>query len=94
MDSDIEELLDQLATDGVRDVRGKPDPYRRGQFLAGWRNLSERQRQYRPRTLRQLTWHNLGWRLAREHHDPAGIDKREVYDLYEIAESIWWQRNP
>lgn len=91
---DIEGLLDQLATEGVRDVRGNPDPNRRGQFLSGWRDNSERSRHCGAQVLRQLTWHNLGWRLARIHHDPAGIDKREVYDLYELAEAIWWQDHP
>jgi hypothetical protein len=67
---------------------------RGGQFLAGWHDCSERDRIYGPRVLRRLTWHNLGWRLARHHHDPAGVDDREVRDYFEMAEEIWWQQHP
>ena len=91
---DIEQLLDQLTADGVTDIRGNPDNRRRGQFLAGWRDYSERERRYAPRTLQQLTWRNLGWRIAREHHDPAGVDDLEIRDHYDIAEALWWHRHP
>ena len=91
---DVAQLLEGLAADGVTDVRANPDDYRWRQFLAGWRDFSERERHYVPRVLRQLTWRNLGWRLAREHHDPAGIDRLEVRDHYELAESIWWEQHP
>lgn len=94
MDRDeIKNLLDQLGADGVTDVRANPDDYRWRQFLTGWRDYSERDRHYVPQVLRRLTWRNLGWRLAREHHDPAGLDKLEIRDHYEIAEAIWWQRH-
>ena len=90
----IENLLDQLEEDGVNDVRGNPNGRRRGQFLVGWRDYSERDRHYVRSVLRRLTWRNLGWRLASLHHDPAGVDVLEIRDYYDIAEQIWWQRHP
>lgn len=91
---EIENLLDQLDADGVTDVRASPDGRRRAQFLAGWRDYSERDRHYVPSVLQRLTWRNLGWRLARLHHDPASVDVLEVRDYHDIAEQIWWQRHP
>lgn len=88
----ISDLLERLDEDGVVDVRADPDTNRRGQFLAGWHDHSERNRTYVDRTLQQLTWHNLGWRLARQHHDAAGIDDDEVRDLFAAAEGLWWKR--
>lgn len=88
---DIAYLLDQLHADGVTDVRSNPEERRRGQFLAGWRDFAERDRQYASRTLQRLTWRNLGWRLARQHHDPAGVDVLEVRDFFEMAAEVWWQ---
>jgi endonuclease/exonuclease/phosphatase family metal-dependent hydrolase len=52
-------------TPGTRDVRDEPDPARRSQFRAGWRSHSVRGRTYSARALRQLTWNNLGYRVAR-----------------------------
>lgn len=88
----ISNLLEQLDDEGVVDVRGNPDTNRRGQFLAGWHDHSERNQTYRTGILQQLTWHNLGWRLARLHHDPAGLDDEDIRDLFSVAEDLWWQR--
>lgn len=88
----IGDLLDRLERDGIVDVRADPDTNRRGQFLAGWHDHSERQQTYVARTLQKLTWHNLGWRLALLHHDPAGIDNDEIRDLFSAAEGLWWTR--
>ena len=87
-------LLDRLASEGVQDVRKNPDSNRRGQFLAGWHDHSEREQVYGRRVLQDLTWHNLGWRLARLHHDPAGIDDDEIRDTFARAEEVWWERHP
>lgn len=87
----IGNLLEELEDEGVVDVRGNPDTNRRGQFLAGWHDHSKRNQIYVERTLQQLTWHNLGWRLARDHVDAAGIDD-EVRDLFAAAEDLWWKR--
>jgi hypothetical protein len=88
----ISKLLEQLDEEGVVDVRRNPDTNRRGHFLAGWHDHSERNQIYVERTLQQLTWHNLGWRLARTHVDAAGIDDDEVRDLFAAAEDLWWKR--
>ena len=88
----ISNLLEQLHDAGVVDVRGNPDTNRRGQFLAGWHDHSERNEIYVERTLQQLTWHNLGWRLAQTHVDAAGIDDDEVRNLFAVAEDLWWRR--
>ena len=90
----ISTLLDRLASEGVQDVRKNPDSNRRGQFLAGWHDHSERERVYGSSTLQDLTWHNLGWRLARLHDDPAGIDDDEIRDVFARAEEVWWERHP
>ena len=88
----ITDLLDRLEADGIIDGRAAPDTNRRGQFLAGWHDHSERGQTYTARTLQTLTWHNLGWRLARQHPDPAGLDNDEIRDLFDAAESLWYRR--
>lgn len=88
----LSQFLSKLEDDGIVDARANPDTNRRGQFLAGWHDHSERGRTYVDRTLQQVTWHNLGWRLAREHHDPAGIDDDEIRDHFDLAEGLWVQR--
>ena len=87
----INDLLDRLEADGIVDIRANPDTNRRGQFLAGWHDHSERNQTYGARVLQKLTWHNLGWRLAQLHDDPAGLDDDEIRDLFTAAEDLWWQ---
>jgi endonuclease/exonuclease/phosphatase family metal-dependent hydrolase len=50
---------------GTRDIRDEPDGPRRGQFRVGWRNHALRRRTYSAQSLNQLTWNNLGYRIAR-----------------------------
>ena len=49
-----------------RDRRHPPDSHRHGQFVVGWKDATvRRQRQgYTERTLRSLTWRNLGFRFG------------------------------
>ena len=49
-----------------RDRRRPPDSHRHGQFVVGWKDATvRRQRQgYTERTLRSLTWRNLGFRFG------------------------------
>jgi endonuclease/exonuclease/phosphatase family metal-dependent hydrolase len=87
--ADEDELLETIrlvlanVTPGTRDVRDQPDPRRRGQFRAGWRTYSVRGRTYTPSALRQLTWNNLGYRIARAVGS-AGAD-RVLEDAYLAA---------
>jgi endonuclease/exonuclease/phosphatase family metal-dependent hydrolase len=67
-DSSIAETIRTVLADvapGTRDVRDEPDGARRGQFRAGWRNHALRRRAYSEQALSQLTWNNLGFRIAR-----------------------------
>lgn len=74
----IEGLSDVLAQlDYEHDARRLPDELRRRQFHVGWRDAVQRDETYTGRTLRGLTWRNLGYRLGRHFGDltPREIDQ-------------------
>lgn len=61
------EILRCLATVSYdRDRRREPNAHRRGQFVVGWNEASVRMQGqgYKARTLRSLTWRNLGFRCG------------------------------
>lgn len=47
------------------DDRSPGDENRRSRFLGGWRDASERDRQYDTKPLQSLTWQNLGYRMGK-----------------------------
>jgi 5-methylcytosine-specific restriction protein A len=75
----VERLLASFSYE--RDDREPADPRRRGQFQAGW----NADRQYTDKTLRVLTWRNLGFRFGREL---GALPLDEVIRIYEIAASF------
>jgi hypothetical protein len=77
-------VLDEIR-DHVEDVRASPDDRRQARFKARWRDYSERDRTYTDRTLRMLTWNNLGYRLARAEDSQSGTRPEDLDDIYEIA---------
>ena len=76
---DVEQIILELEPDG--DIRELPDNHRRRTFLAGWRDATERGRNYQATVLKELTWMNLGWRLGKKY-GPRSRD--EITTLYEI----------
>lgn len=81
----VRALLDELDHAGVRDGRGHPSPGRRRQFTSGWNDRLHRDRHYHPRTLRVLTWRNLGYRLAGLYTAAHGEQPARRDDLYDVA---------
>lgn len=61
-----------------QDVRNKPDHLRRGQFKAGWEDVTLRGKIYVDSTLKRLTWHNLGYRFGKE------LGYRSAQEVYEV----------
>jgi 5-methylcytosine-specific restriction protein A len=61
--AEVARIFEQLPA--VRDDRYPPDGLRRGQFRAGWEDVTVRGKEYRPGTLQRLTWHNLGYRFGK-----------------------------
>lgn len=72
---DCERLLSEFEYD--KDVRRAPDNLRNGQFRAGWKRntLSDEK-------LKQLTWHNLGYRVGRLLGHKSEDEMNEVYKQF------------
>src|SRR4051812_28777878 len=62
------------------DDRNSPDRSRRGQFKAGWNDATIRGRTYRDKTMKHLTWHNLGYRVGKKI---GAKDEAEIYEYYD-----------
>ena len=62
-----------------RDVRSPPDEYRWRSFWSGW-NRSVAGREYEPETSNELTWDNLGYRLARIFDETSDDLAKEMFD--------------
>lgn len=92
MKSEIERRFSRFRFE--RDVREPPDPRRRGQFLAGWRDAADRGRKYRVGVLRLLTWRNLGYRFGEAMGQRSRDERERVYsDLDEHFETRWVARS-
>ena len=76
---DVEQIVLDLERDS--DIREWPDNHRRGTFLAGWRDATERDKNYRPEVLEELTWQNLGWRLGKKY---GARSRDEIVTFYEV----------
>lgn len=77
--ADVEQFLASLRYE--RDCREPPDLRRRGQFQAGW----NAKRVYQEKTLRDLTWHNMGFRFGQHF---GSRPEHEIISVYEIVTSF------
>lgn len=62
------------------DVRKPPDSYRRERFKSGWEDAAVRKKNYAEKTLKRLTWQNLGYRLGKRFGEKV---PDEIYRVYE-----------
>lgn len=71
-----------------RDKRRPPNERRRGQFSAGWKDVTNRGEVYTDGTLERLTWRNLGYRLGQHFGDQTPVQIDGAFDvlagLYEV----------
>ncbi len=72
----------------ARDERKAPDEHRRGKFLNGWVDATQREQVYSDDALARLTWKNLGYRLGQRFGalTPAQIDR-----VFEYLAGTWRQ---
>ena len=80
------EIFSHLATVSYdRDRRRRPDPYRHDQFVVGWKDAAVRQRKgYTKRTLRSLTWRNLGFRFGQHF---GSRTKKKIEQVWNVLAS-------
>jgi hypothetical protein len=75
-DLDCEKLLSEF--DYEEDVRRPPDNLRKGQFRAGWKRETIREEKLR----RELTWHNLGYRVGKLCSHKSEDEINEIYEQF------------
>ena len=88
-----EEILRCLATVSYdRDRRREPNNHRRGQFVVGWNHATVRIRDqgYKARTLRSLTWRNLGFRCGQYF---GKVPKEKIEEVWTVLTSFF-ERTP
>ena len=85
-----EEILRCLATVSYdRDLRREPNYHRRGQFVVGWNDATVRiqgQGGYKARTLRSLTWRNLGFRCGQYFGE---VPKEKIEEVWTVLVSYF-----
>ena len=84
-----EEILTCLATVSYdRDRRREPNNHRRGQFAVGWNDATVRIRGqgYKARTLRSLTWRNLGFRCGQYF---GKVPKEKIEEVWTVLTSYF-----
>ncbi len=74
---DCEALLSEFVYD--TDVRKPPDGFRRERFRTGWEDVTIREKVYAEKTLKRLTWQNLGYRMGMLFGEKT---PDEVYSAY------------
>ena len=62
----------------IEDARLAPCQRRPDRLRMGWREVVTRGKRYREKTLKKLTWENLGWRLAMLFGDTSSKWVEEV----------------
>lgn len=65
-----------------KDIRRPPDNLRKGQFKAGWNDAILQGKDYSEETLRNLTWHNLGYRMAQRYGQLSEQEREEIFDAF------------
>lgn len=80
---EIREFVEALQGQYERDDREPADEHKRGAFIQGWADATERSETYSRNALRVLTWQNLGYRLGRAFQ-LSRSDARSAYDLLAI----------
>jgi len=68
------------------DDRRALDERRRGQFRAGWEDVTKRGEVYDKATLKRLTWHNLGYRFGQQY---GSSTPEEIDETYEVLAVLW-----
>jgi putative restriction endonuclease len=64
------------------DARNPPDKRRRGQFKVGWNDSTIHGGTYDERSLKRLTWRNLGYRLGKIYDVRDEGDIEETYECF------------
>ena len=84
-----EEILRCLATVSYdRDRRRDPNNHRRGQFVVGWNEATLRIRSqgFQARTLRSLTWRNLGFRCGQYFGE---VPREKIEEVWTVLVSYF-----
>ena len=77
---DCGELLAILSY--TTDARKAPDKIRRSRFHGGWSDATNYQKTYEPKTLKKLTWTNLGYRLGKQFGTRSEIEIDSLFDRF------------
>jgi endonuclease/exonuclease/phosphatase family metal-dependent hydrolase len=86
-DHEVEGWISRVLADlrsEVVDVRGEPTERHRGQFKRGWRHAAAGGT-YTQRVLQELTWNNLGYRLAVDAGASPTEDGEGVDEIFDVA---------
>ncbi|MGN6696009.1 MAG: toll/interleukin-1 receptor domain-containing protein [Aquihabitans sp.] len=67
----------------LRDPRNAPEGRRKSRFKAGWRSAASG-RTYTDKTLEELKWDNLGWRLGDRFGEQPDDTMDAVFDLFAV----------
>ena len=62
------------------DNRQTPDQARKREFRKGWEHSLDLEDGYSDKTLKKLTWNNLGYRLGKLFGDTPDKMREELYD--------------
>ena len=81
---EIDEALAQCRY--ARDERKAPDEHRRGKFLKGWEDATQRGSLYSDEALERLTWKNLGYRLGNRF---GARSADEIDGVFHYLAEIW-----
>jgi len=86
LDLTYEQLMAGLKYD--EDIRLPPDERRQVIFRVGWEDATIRHKQYTARTLKRLTWCNLGYRMGQRFGPWA---EGQITNVYQVL-AVHYQR--
>ena len=72
--------FERQLSEQAEDVRNPPDDGRHKAFVTGW-NRADRGRDYTPKTLKRLTWDNLGYRMRKEFGPQSDEQRDRAYTV-------------
>lgn len=72
-----------------KDVRNPPDADRKKRFKIGWQRAVAG-RDYVPKTLEDLTWDNMGWRMGKLHGEASA---QVIEAFFEVEATLWREKN-